>query len=258
MFLKKVLALKKEEIKKRKSQISLRDLEKQASFLPPARDFAKSIGAPKSMALIAEIKQASPSAGVIRLEGDLGQRAAQYQAAGASAISVLTERNFFQGELADLGRVKERVVLPVLQKDFIIDPFQIYEGRVSGADAILLIAAALEKEELKEFVILVQSLGLTPLVELHDEEDLEKTSDLPLPLLGINNRNLKTLKVDLQTTLRLAKKVPPGIKVISESGIQSRRDVEILQEAGVRGILVGEVLMRAADPRAKIKELLGS
>lgn len=258
MFLEKVLALKKEEIKQKKSQVSLRDLQKTASYLPPPRDFARSIGASASIAIIAEIKRASPSAGVIRLEEDPGQRAAQYQAAGASAISVLTEKNYFHGELADLGRVKASVFLPVLQKDFIIDPFQIYEAKVGGADAILLIAAALEKEQLKDLVDLAQILGLTPLVEIHDEKDLGKTPHLSLSLLGINNRNLQTLKVDLQTTLRLVKEIPPGIKVVSESGIQSRRDVEILQEAGVKGILVGEALMRAADPGAKIKELLGS
>ncbi len=256
MFLEKVVALKKEEVDQRKARFSLRDLKKKAASLPPPRDFNGSIGADGRMALIAEIKQASPSAGVIQEGADIGRRAAQYQAGGASAISVLTEKNFFQGDLAHLGLAKENMSLPVLQKDFIIDPFQIYEGRGAGADAMLLIAAILGKRQLGEFVDTIQSLGMTPLVEVHNEEDLEKISGLALPLLGINNRDLKTLKVDLGTTLRLMKNVPPGIKVISESGIQTSQDVSVLREAGVGGILVGEVLMRASDPAAKIRELL--
>jgi len=144
-----------------------------------------------------------------------------------------------------------------LQKDFVIDPFQIYEGRMAGADAILLIAAILEPGQLREFVELAGGLGLVPLVEVHDEEDLKKISGLDLPLIGINNRNLKTLEVNLETTFRLIKKVCRGATVISESGIRNRKEVECLQEAGVKGILVGEVLMRAADPARKIQELLG-
>lgn len=256
MFLEKVAALKRVEVDQRKARFFPKDFEKKAASLPPPRDFKGLLCADGRMALIAEIKQASPSAGVIQEGADIGRRAAQYQAGGASAISVLTEKKFFQGDLFHVGLAKENTSLPVLQKDFIIDPFQIYEGRVFGADAVLLIAAALEKRQLQEFVVLIQSLGMTPLVEVHNEEDLEKASGLHLPLLGINNRDLKTLKVDLGTTLRLMKKVPRGVKVISESGIQSRQDVKRLEETGVRGILVGEVLMRAADPAAKIRELL--
>jgi indole-3-glycerol phosphate synthase len=209
------------------------------------------------MALIAEIKKASPSAGIIQERVDPGRIACAYQAGGASAISVLTEAHFFQGALNHLRQVKEAVSLPILQKDFIIDPFQIYEGRMVGADGILLIAAILSLRQLKEFSELAGSLGLVPLVEVHDEEDLEKISGLDLPLIGINNRNLKTLEVNLETTFRLIKKIRGGATVISESGITNRNDVQRLQEAGVKGILVGEVLMRAADPARKIQELLG-
>ncbi|MGA2957656.1 MAG: indole-3-glycerol phosphate synthase TrpC [Thermodesulfobacteriota bacterium] len=165
-------------------------------------------------------------------------------------------RDFERAILQNGSMVKESVGLPLLQKDFIIDPFQLYEGRIAGADAILLIAAILSRGELLEFVKLARCLGLFPLVEVHGEEDLEKISGLGLSLFGINNRNLKTLEVNLETTDRLIGRVPRGMKVISESGIRDRRDVERLERAGVRGILVGEVLMRASDPASKIKELL--
>ena len=149
-------------------------------------------------------------------------------------------------------------MLPVLQKDFILDPFQIYEGRAEGADAVLLIASLLEKAELEDFVELARKLGMFPFVEVHDEDDLEKTRSMNLPLIGINNRNLKTLEVDLKTTLGLRKAIPPETKVISESGIRSSEDVRRLKAAGVDGILVGEILMRSPDPASKIRELLAA
>ena len=152
--------------------------------------------------------------------------------------------------------MKKETTLPVLQKDFVIDPFQIYEARVSGADAILLIASLIDREQLRDFVDLAWSLQIVPWVEIHDEKDLEKTSSLDLPLVGINNRDLKTFEVDLRTTLRLKKKIPSETKVISESGIKSSEDVKVLREAGVDGILVGEILMRSPNPASMIKELL--
>jgi indole-3-glycerol phosphate synthase len=256
MFLEKVIALKREEIDRRKTSSSLKEMMERISDLPSPRDFKESISANGPIALIAETKKASPSAGIIRESDDLGRIAGAYQAGGASAISVLTEAHFFQGALSHLRQVKEAVSLPVLQKDFIIDPFQIYEGRMAGADAILLIAAILDPSQLRELAELAVGLGLVPLVEIHDEEDLKKISGLDLGLIGINNRNLKTLEVNLETTFRLIEKVCPGAMVISESGIKNRKDVKRLQEAGVKGILVGEVLMRAADPAFKIRELL--
>jgi indole-3-glycerol phosphate synthase len=257
MFLEKVIARKREEINRRRTSTSLEEMRERISGLPSPRDLTKSILRNGPITLIAEIKKASPSAGIIRESVDLGKIACAYQAGGAGAISVLTEGNFFRGALSDLRQVQEAVSLPVLQKDFVIDPFQIYEGRMAGADAILLIAAILDPRELREFAELAGSLGLVPLVEVHHEEDLEKISGLDLPLIGINNRNLKTLGVNLETTFRLIKKVCAGATVISESGITTRNDVQRLQEAGVKGVLVGEVLMRAADPSLKIRELLG-
>jgi indole-3-glycerol phosphate synthase len=256
MFLEKVIAIKREEINSRKTSSSLKEMMEKISELPSPRDLTKSILRNGPMALIAEIKKASPSAGIIHDSVDLGRIACAYQAGRASAISVLTEAHFFQGALSHLRQVQKAVSLPVLQKDFIIDPFQIYEGRMAGGDAILLIAAILSPRQLREFSELAGSLGLVPLVEVHDEEDLEKILGLDLPLIGINNRNLKTLEVNLETTFRLIKKICQGATVISESGIKNRKEVERLQEAGVRGILVGEVLMRSPDPAFKIQELL--
>ena len=256
MFLEEVAALKKKEIQVRKISSSLKEMKKKIAGLPPPRNFGASIVGKTPMALIAEIKRASPSAGVIREEIDLQGLAGKYQAGGASAISVLTETRFFQGDMGNLAEVKGRVSLPILQKDFIIDPFQIYEGRMAGADAVLLIAALMSPEQLREWCRLTGDLGMTPLVEVHNEQDLDKVSGLALPLIGINNRDLQTLEVSLEVTCRLIERIPPGVTVISESGIKDRQDVERLREAGAGGILVGEILMRSADPAAKIRELL--
>ena len=256
MFLQKIVRVKEEEVSKRKALRSKRQLEETIAALPLPRDMVHAISRHGPMALIAEIKRASPSVGVIREEVDFCQLAREYEAGGACAVSVLTESHFFKGDLSYLRRVKEVCSLPVLQKDFVLDPFQIYEGRASGADAILLIASLLDREELRDFSNLVQELGMTPLVEIHHHLDLEKTSLLNLPLIGINNRDLKTFGVDLNTTLRLRREIPSGTKVISESGIRTPEDVRHLKEVGVDGILVGEILMRAPDPASKIKELL--
>ncbi len=232
-------------------------MEETIPHLAPPRDFMDAISQHGPIALIAEIKRASPSVGVIKEDVDLFRFAREYQTGGACAISVLTEAHFFKGDLSYLRLIKGRSSLPVLQKDFILDPFQIYEGRVLGADAILLIASLLEREQLKEFVDLTQSLHMVPLIEVHNENDLEKTSSLDLPLVGINNRDLTTFEVDLKTTFRLKGRIPLKTKVISESGIRSSEDVKLLREAGVDGILVGEILMRSSDPASKIRELLG-
>lgn len=256
MFLEKVAAIKRKEVDRRKASVSPEKMREMISGPPSPRNLLESISKNGPMALIAEIKQASPSAGVIQERADIRRIAGAYQAAGACAISVLTEAHFFHGELSHLRQAKDVVSIPVLQKDFIIDPFQIYEGRVAGADAVLLIAAMLASDRLREFAELARNLGLVPLVEVHDEEDLIKISGLDLPLIGVNNRNLKTLLVDLETTFRLFGKIRPGTVVVSESGIKNREDVKRLQEAGVKAILVGEVLMRTPDPAAKIRELL--
>jgi indole-3-glycerol phosphate synthase len=256
MFLDKIVEIKREEIRRRKTRSGQKEMEEIISHLHPPRDFVGAISRNGPMALIAEIKQASPSVGVIKEGVDFRRIACEYQAGGACAISVLTESHFFRGDLSHLRQVKEETSLPVLQKDFVLDPFQIYEGRASGADAILLIASLLDREQLKDFVDLVQNLHMVPLVEVHNEQDLEKTSILNLSLIGINNRDLKTFEVDLGTTLRLKREIPSKTKVISESGIKSSQDVRLLREAGVDGILVGEILMRSPDPTSKIRELL--
>jgi indole-3-glycerol phosphate synthase len=256
MFLRKIVEKKKEEVEERKKIFSIREMEDVISNHSPPRRLIEAISQHAPMALIAEIKFASPSAGTIKRDGDPRQIAMRYESGGAAAISVLTEPNFFKGDLSYLGLVKETTSIPVLQKDFIIDPFQIFEGRASGADAALIIAALLDREQLNDFVDLAISLRMVPLVEIHNEEDLDKISHLNLPLIGINNRDLKTLEVDLRTTLRLRKEISSKSKVISESGIRSSQDVRLLREAGVDGILVGEILMRSSDPASTIRELL--
>src|SRR4030042_5810809 len=252
MFLEKIVEIKKEEIQRRKTRFRQKEMEEMISSLPPPRNLMDAISQHHPMALIAEIKRASPSVGMIKKDIDLCRIACEYQTGGACAISVLTEAHFFRGDLSYLHRVKEETTLPVLQKDFILDPFQIYEGRVSGADAVLLIASLLDRKQLKEFVDLTQNLQMVPLMEIHNEDDLEKTSSLNLPLIGINNRDLRTFETDLRTTLRLKREIPSTTRVISESGIKSSEDVRLLRKAGVDGILVGEILMRNPDPASKI------
>jgi indole-3-glycerol phosphate synthase len=257
MFLKKIVEIKEREIQEKKSRFRQRALEEMIPSLPLPRDVMDSISQNSPIAVIAEIKRASPSLGMINVNVDILQFVRKYEEGGASVISILTEPHFFKGDLSYLPLAKKETSLPILQKDFILDPFQIYEGRASGADAILLIAALLDRKQLNDFVDMARDLHMTPLVEIHDEDDLQKICPLDLPLIGINNRDLETFKVDLRTTLRLRKEIPSTAKVISESGIKSSQDVRLLKEVGVHGILVGEVLMRSPDPASKIKELLG-
>jgi len=257
MFLEKIVEMKREEIRRRKSRSRQKEMEAAIPSLLPPRRFTKTVSGHSPIAVIAEIKRASPSLGMIHDRVDIAQLAGEYEKGGASAVSVLTEPHFFKGDLSHLHLVKKEVSLPVLQKDFILDPFQIYESRVSGADAVLFIAAILDREQLHDFLDLSRSLYLDPLVEIHNEEDLEKISGLNLSLIGINNRDLRTFEVDLRTTLRLKKKIPSTSGVISESGIKNSEDVRLLKAAGVNGVLVGEILMRSSDPASKIKELLG-
>jgi len=257
MFLEKIVAIKKEEVQRKKTLSQQKDMQEMIPTLPLPRNFLEAISNHHPIAVIAEIKRASPSVGVIKEDIDLHQIARAYQTGGACAISVLTETHFFKGDLSTLHLIKGETSLPVLQKDFILDPFQIYEGRVSGADAVLLIAAILDRETLRDFVNLARKLQMTPLVEIHNEDDLDKISSLDLSLIGINNRDLRTFNVDLRTTLSLKKKIPSGTRVISESGIKGSQDVRLLREAGIDGILVGEILMRSSDPASKIRELLG-
>jgi indole-3-glycerol phosphate synthase len=238
------------------------------------RDFAAALRQPRagSMALIAEVKKASPSVGVIRPDFDPVRIAREYEAAGASCLSVLTDERFFQGSLDYLRQIRRTVGLPLLRKDFIIDERQILEAVQAGADAILLIVAILSDEQLKLFEALAAAAGLAALVEVHDESELDRAIAAGAAIIGVNNRDLKTFKVDLATTERLAARMRarssgasgsgtrvtrPDALLVAESGIHSRADVERLARCGARAILVGESLMRQADLGAKVRELLG-
>ncbi|MCK8815756.1 indole-3-glycerol phosphate synthase TrpC [Natroniella sulfidigena] len=256
MILDKIVAHKKIEVKEQKEEESQAELEEKIAQLDSTRDFKEALSA-AGMGLIAEVKRASPSKGIIREDFKPAEIAKDYQKAGANALSILTDQEFFQGELAYLEQVREVVELPLLRKDFIIDPYQIYQARAYGADAILLIAAILTAEELERYLKLAKGLGLDILVEVHNEQELEMVLELEPEIIGVNNRDLKVFEVDLETTIRLKKSIPQDKIVVSESGIKERADVELLIEQGVDGILVGEALMRSEDLEVKVKELIG-
>ena len=221
------------------------------------KDFAGALQG-EGVALIAEIKKASPSKGEIRLDLDVADVALCYAGAGASAVSVLTEPTFFKGSLDDLAVARKVVELPLLRKDFIIDPYQVYEARLYGADAILLIVAILQPNEIKALSNLAHSLGMVALVEVHSRLELEVALASGAELIGINNRNLVDFTVDLQTTLDLLPLLPSTATVVSESGIKTHADIEQLRQAGVHAVLVGESLVASSDPGAKIEELMRS
>jgi indole-3-glycerol phosphate synthase len=300
------------EIPRRKREVALATLRAEAAQAPPGRDFAGALlGVSRShqgqrVALIAEVKKASPSKGLLRANFDPVALAWAYAQNGAAAISVVTDTHYFQGRLEFLTRIRDSLELgdsrpetgavetdgsgtlvvgspspplagqslpvelsagpgrswpqapPLLRKDFIVDPYQVYESRAAGADALLLIAAILSQAELAELLALTHDLGMTALVEVHDEPDLERVLPLEPRLLGVNNRDLRDFSVDLNSCLRLRPRVPPATCFVAESGIQTRADVARLAGAGVDAILVGEALVRAGDVAAKVRELAGS
>lgn len=258
--LQRILATKREEVAAARERASLDFVKLQAEQRFDQRDFLGSIrnrlkaGLP---AVIAEIKKASPSKGVLRASFDPARIAKDYAANAAAALSVLTDKTYFQGAGADLHKARFAASLPVLRKDFIVDAYQIYESRVLGADAILLIAAALDDAQMKEYEAIARSLRMAVLVEVHDAAELERALKLRTPLIGINNRNLSTFETTLDTTLTLAPEVPADRIVVSESGIASPDDVARLRAAGVRAFLVGEALMRARYPGAELSRLFG-
>jgi indole-3-glycerol phosphate synthase len=211
---------------------------------------------PERLALIAEVKKASPSAGIIAAEFDPVDIARQYEAAGAHCVSVLTDEQFFQGHLSYLTRIRQEIALPCLRKDFIIHEVQLYEASVAGADAVLLIVAALEQAQLEHLYRLAEALQLDVLVEVHTEEELFRALDLGVRLLGINNRNLATFEVNLATTEKLSEEVPEGIILVSESGLKTRADSQRVFDCGCNAILVGEALMRTGDIAAQVAELV--
>jgi indole-3-glycerol phosphate synthase len=256
MILDKIVAAKREELRRTKSRMPEDLLRRQASAAPPVRDFFAAVARGGPIRLIAEVKKASPSKGVIRADFDPVRIARTYQEHGASAISVLTDGPYFQGSLDDLGRIRQAVDLPLLRKDFIVDPYQIVEARAAGADAVLLIAECLEDQMLRTLYDAVLAYGMTPLVELYEPENLPRVLALGARLIGINNRDLRTFEVDLEQTLRLKRRIPDDRVVVGESGIRSRADAQRLQSAGVRAMLVGESLMARPDLGAAVDELL--
>ena len=255
MILDEIVKEKRAELECRLRHAPIQALE--AADQP--RDFASAIrrpdGAPPRV--IAEVKKASPSKGVIREDFDPAAAARAYEGSGAAALSVLTDEKFFQGHMAHLSICRAAASLPVLQKDFIIDPYQIEEARAGGADAVLLIAALLDANALRSFREHAESLGMAALVEVHDEPELESAIDSGARIIGINNRDLQTFRVDLQTTFRLAPFIPPGKIVVGESGIRTRDDLKRLADVGIDAVLIGETLMRAPDPGVKLRELIG-
>ena len=256
--LDEIVAHKRVEVAEQKRQRPLVQLERALKERPPVRDFAQAILRPGKLGLIAEVKRASPSAGSIRPKADAVEVAKIYHRAGAQALSVLTDTQFFSGSLKDLTGVREEVPLPVLRKDFLLEEYQILEAAAAGADAVLLIAAILDRPALKRLLALTADLGLEALVEVHAEPELAQALEAGARILGINNRNLATLEVDLKTTERLIRRLPKEGKVIvSESGIRSRSDVEFLERLGVHAVLIGEELMASPDIAKRIQELMG-
>ncbi|WP_020676960.1 indole-3-glycerol phosphate synthase TrpC [Geopsychrobacter electrodiphilus] len=261
MILDKIVAVKKAEVAAAKVAMSLAELSMRVGDVEDVpRGFARALRMASSSgwtALITEVKKGSPSKGIIRADFDPLEIAESYQTHGATCLSVLTDEQFFYGHLRYLGLIREQVSLPLLRKDFICDSYQIVEARVHGADAVLLIAAMLSVGQLQEFSGVAAELGLDVLLEVHNEEELEAALQTDCELIGVNNRNLKTFVTDLGTTARLAKLIPAERLIVAESGINTRRDIETLQQAGARAFLIGESLMREADIGAKMQELLG-
>ena len=258
MILDDIIFNKRQEVTVLKARLSGKDPGKLVKGLPKPRNFIKAFRKGK-FSLIAEIKKASPSAGVIREDFDPITLAKVYEESGASALSVLTDEKFFQGKLPDLEFAKQSTTIPVLRKDFIIDEAQVYESRIAGADALLLIARILNDSELNKMIELTKELGMQALVEVHNAEEVERVLKAGAKIIGINNRDLDTFKVDPQNTVDLIKKFPKlrDRIIISESGIFTHEHVETLKKAGVDGVLIGESLLRSKNIPAKIRELFG-
>lgn len=256
MILDEICAHKKLEVEAAKARRSLAQLKDWAKDAPKPRDFRKALRG-DSIRLIAEIKRASPSRGPLLQGMEVADLACIYEECGAAAISVLTDEKFFKGSLDDLIAVRRSVKVPCLRKEFIIDPYQIYEARVATADAILLIVRILSDAQLREYRALAESLGMGVLVECHDAEEVRRALDTGAHVIGINNRDLQTFSVDLNVTLTLRKLIPGGKILVAESGIFTRDHVRTLENSGIDAMLVGESLVTSGDVRAKLRELLG-
>jgi indole-3-glycerol phosphate synthase len=259
-ILNKILAVKREEVAAAKAVKPLAAIRVEAEAQPPARDFVGAIRARLAAgrpAVIAEIKQASPSKGVLRADFRPAEIAADYERHGAACLSVLTDRQFFQGAPEYLQVARAACALPVLRKDFMVDPYQIHEARAMGADAILLIVAALTVEQMRNLEDIALSLGMAVLVEAHDGAELTSALTLQTPLIGINNRNLRSFEVSLDTTLAQLPRIPGDRIVVTESGILTPDDVDRMQRSGVHSFLVGEAFMRAPSPGGELGRLFG-
>lgn len=255
-----IVAHKLMEIAAAKERVPADVLKMQLASAPPVRDFVAALQSSAErigIGLIAEVKKASPSAGLIRTDFDPVAIAKTYEANGAACISCLTDEKYFQGRLEYLTAIKQTGSLPVLRKDFIVDRYQVLEARAAGADAILLIAECLDDCHLRDLYFYASELGMECLIELYEPDNLDRVLKLQPPLVGVNNRNLKTMITDLDHTIRLAPRIAAQSLLVAESGIRTRADVERLQAAGCRAILVGESLMRSADIGASVRELLG-
>ena len=263
-ILQKICAVKEQEVAAARAALSQPDLRAQAEAQPPARDFVGAIRAKHAAgraAVIAEVKRASPSKGVIRADFHPAEIAASYERAGAACLSVLTDRQFFQGAPEYLQAARAACHLPVLRKDFLIDAYQVFEARAMGADAILLIAACLDLAQMRDMEQLAIALGMAVLVEVHDGAELDLALQLQTPLIGINNRNLRTFEVSLQTTLDLLPRIVSGAGgriVVTESGILQPQDVSLMRSHEVHTFLVGEAFMRAPDPGTELQALFGA
>jgi indole-3-glycerol phosphate synthase len=256
MILDDIVAARRRDLAEAKRRVSLAELERSALYAEERRGFASSLAA-GGRAIIAEVKKASPSRGVIREDFDPLALARSYERAGAAAVSVLTEERHFQGTLRYLADIRRAVALPVLRKDFLVDPYQIVEARAWGADAVLLIVAILDGGELRELLGIARAVGVDALVEAHTAEEVDRALAAGARVVGVNNRDLRTFDTSLETAASLRPRIPAGVIAVAESGIDSAADVARLEAAGFQVFLVGEALMRAEDPGAKLAALLG-
>jgi indole-3-glycerol phosphate synthase len=254
-ILAEILDRRASDVEAMKQETPLDRIKEKALDAPRPRDFVTALRK-RAPAVIAEFKRASPSAGVLREGAEPAETALMYERHGAAAVSVLTEPHYFNGSLNDLKEIRGRIQLPVLRKDFIVDPYQVYESRASGADAFLLIAAACATEQLRELIRLGNDLHMAPLVEVRDRDELDRAVRAGAKLIGINNRCLRTFTVDLNTTLDLAPQAPKDCTVVAESGFRSYEDLERCRSAGVQAFLIGTALMSARDPGEALKNLL--
>lgn len=254
-ILDRIIETKSQEVKTLRSRF--KELKSASDRVAPPKDFLGNLTFGESVGIIAEIKRKSPGAGSIRPDLDPVELAVNYESSGATALSILTDRDYFGGSMDDLRKVRRSVQLPILRKDFIIDESQIYESSAAGADAILLIASVLDNQQIRDYRQVAEGLGMTALIEVHDSTELDRGVWAGAKLLGINNRNLKTFNTNLETTFSLMNRVPLGMTLVSESGIHTRKDVYMLGQAGVDAVLVGESLLRQDNPGEAVQDLSG-